>query len=57
VFAEYVRKDHALSLEQAVHKLTTLPADNLSLTVRGRAWTGTAQGACRRTAQDWSWSR
>ena len=36
VFAQYVRKDHALTLEQAVHKLATLPADNLSLTDRGR---------------------
>jgi len=36
VFAQYVRKDHVLTLEQAVHKLATLPADNLSLTDRGR---------------------
>jgi N-acyl-D-amino-acid deacylase len=36
VFAQYVRKDHALTLEQAVRKLTTLPADNLSLPDRGR---------------------
>jgi N-acyl-D-amino-acid deacylase len=36
VFAQYVRHDHVLTLEQAVHKLTTLPADNLSLTDRGR---------------------
>jgi len=36
VFAEYVRKDHALSVEEAVRKLTSLPADNLSLTDRGR---------------------
>jgi N-acyl-D-amino-acid deacylase len=36
VFAQYVRHDHALTLEQAVHKLATLPADNLSLPDRGR---------------------
>jgi N-acyl-D-amino-acid deacylase len=36
VFAEYVRHDHLLTVEQAVHKLTTLPADNLSLPDRGR---------------------
>jgi N-acyl-D-amino-acid deacylase len=36
VFAEYVRHDHVLTVEQAVHKLTTLPADNLSLPDRGR---------------------
>jgi N-acyl-D-amino-acid deacylase len=118
VFAEYVRKDHSLSIEEAVRKLTSLPADNLSLTnrgrlkpgayadvvvfdpntiqdhatyekphqlstgvryvivngkmairdgeptgaasgrvVRGRAWTGAAQGGCRKTAKDWMWSR
>ena len=118
VFAEYVRKDHSLSIEEAVRKLTSLPADNLSLTnrgrlkpgafadvvvfdpntiqdhatyekphqlstgvsyvivngkmaikdgeptgaasgrvVRGRAWTGAAQGGCRNAAKDWMWSR
>jgi N-acyl-D-amino-acid deacylase len=36
VFADYVRKDHALRLEEAVRKLSALPADNLSLTDRGR---------------------
>jgi N-acyl-D-amino-acid deacylase len=36
VFAEYVRKDHALSVAAAVRQLTTLPADNLSLPDRGR---------------------
>jgi N-acyl-D-amino-acid deacylase len=36
VFAQYVRHDHVLSVEQAVHKLATLPADNLSLSNRGR---------------------
>jgi N-acyl-D-amino-acid deacylase len=36
VLAEYVRREHVLTLEQAVHKLSTLPADNLSLPDRGR---------------------
>ncbi len=40
VFAEYVRKDHALSVAAAVHQLTTLPADNLSLPDRGRLQAG-----------------
>ncbi len=40
VFAQYVRKDHALSIEQAVRKLATLPADNLSLPDRGRLTAG-----------------
>jgi N-acyl-D-amino-acid deacylase len=40
VFAQYVRKDHVLTLEQAVHKLATLPADNLSLPDRGRLRSG-----------------
>jgi N-acyl-D-amino-acid deacylase len=117
VFAEYVRKDHALRIEDAVRKLTTLAADNLSLpergrlksgafadivvfdpntiqdhatyakphqlstgvsyvivngklalengkptgaatgrVVRGRAWTGAAQGGCRAAATDWTWT-
>lgn len=116
VFAEYVRKDQALSVAAAVRKLTSLPADNLSLkdrgrltpgafadvvvfdpntiqdhatfdqphqlatgvstvivngrlavragvatgaatgrVVRGRAWTGTVGGGCRRSAKDWTW--
>jgi N-acyl-D-amino-acid deacylase len=41
VFAQYVRKDHILTLEQAVRKLATLPADNLSLPERGRLLPGT----------------
>jgi N-acyl-D-amino-acid deacylase len=118
VFAEYVRKDHALSIAEAVRKLTSLPADNLSLkdrghlrkdafadlvvfdpntlqdhatyesphqlstgvsyvvvngkmaiedgkatgaatgrVVRGRAWLGAADGGCRRSAGDWTWSK
>jgi N-acyl-D-amino-acid deacylase len=40
VFSEYVRKDHVLTVAQAVHKLTTLPADNLSLNDRGRLKAG-----------------
>ena len=40
VFAQYVRKDHALSIEDAVRKLTSLPADNLSLPDRGRLKVG-----------------
>jgi N-acyl-D-amino-acid deacylase len=118
LLAEYVRKEHVLSLEEAVRKLTSLPADNLSLpdrgrlkagafadvvvfdpntiqdhatyerphqlsagvsyvivngkmavkdgqptgaatgrVVRGRAWTGAADGGCRGAAKDWSWSK
>jgi N-acyl-D-amino-acid deacylase len=118
VFAEYVRKDHALSVADAVRKLTSLPADNLSLkdrghlrknafadvvvfdpdtiqdhatyesphqlstgvsyvvvngkmaiedgratgaatgrVVHGRAWLGAADGGCRRSAGDWTWSK
>jgi N-acyl-D-amino-acid deacylase len=40
VFAQYVRKDHVVSVEEAVRKLTSLPADNLSLKDRGRLKTG-----------------
>jgi N-acyl-D-amino-acid deacylase len=36
VFADYVRKDHVLRVEEAVRKLSSLPADNLSLADRGR---------------------
>ncbi|HWX34820.1 MAG TPA: D-aminoacylase [Steroidobacteraceae bacterium] len=36
VFAKYVREDHALTVEEAVRKMTSLPADNLSLKDRGR---------------------
>jgi N-acyl-D-amino-acid deacylase len=118
VLADYVRKDHALRLEEAVRKLSSLPADNLSLTdrghlkagafadvvvfdpntiqdhatykdphrlatgvnyvivngtmairdgeptgaasgrvVRGRAWSATPGGGCRRSAKGWKWSR
>lgn len=40
VFAQYVRKDHVLSVQEAVRKLSTLPADNLSLKDRGRLTKG-----------------
>jgi N-acyl-D-amino-acid deacylase len=40
LFAQYVRKDHALSMEEAVRKLTSLPADTLSLPDRGRLKAG-----------------
>src|SRR5258708_6823887 len=36
VFAKYVREDHVLSTEEAVRRMTSLPADNLSLKDRGR---------------------
>ena len=36
VFAKYVREDHALTTEDAVRRMTSLPADNLSLGDRGR---------------------
>jgi N-acyl-D-amino-acid deacylase len=36
VFAQYVRNDHVITVEEAVRKLSALPADNLSLTDRGR---------------------
>ncbi|MEA3180599.1 MAG: N-acyl-D-amino-acid deacylase, partial [Gammaproteobacteria bacterium] len=40
VFAQYVRKDHALTIEDAVRKLSALPAENLSLRDRGRLQSG-----------------
>jgi N-acyl-D-amino-acid deacylase len=40
IFAKYVRQDHALTVEQAVRKLTSLPADNLSLGDRGHLRAG-----------------
>jgi N-acyl-D-amino-acid deacylase len=36
IFAKYVREEHVLSVEEAVRKLTTLPANVLSLADRGR---------------------
>jgi N-acyl-D-amino-acid deacylase len=35
IFAKYVREEHVISVEEAVHKLTALPADVLSLKDRG----------------------
>jgi N-acyl-D-amino-acid deacylase len=40
IFAKYVREEHALSVEEAVRKLTSLPANVLSLTDRGRLMKG-----------------
>jgi N-acyl-D-amino-acid deacylase len=40
VFAKYVREDHALGTAEAVRKMTTLPASNLSLNDRGRLQPG-----------------
>ncbi len=36
LFAKYVREEHVISVEEAVRKVTSLPADILSLTDRGR---------------------
>jgi N-acyl-D-amino-acid deacylase len=40
IFAKYVREEGVLSVEEAVRKLTTLPADVLSLADRGRLRSG-----------------
>ena len=40
IFAKYVRQDHVLTVEQAVRKLTALPAENLSLQDRGHLRAG-----------------
>jgi N-acyl-D-amino-acid deacylase len=40
LFAKYVRQDRVLTVEQAVHKLTSMPADNLSLKDRGHLRAG-----------------
>lgn len=40
VIGHYVRDEHVLSLQQAVRKLSALPADNLSLKDRGRLKAG-----------------
>jgi len=40
VFAKYVRQDHILTVEQAVHKLTSMPADVLSMKDRGHLRSG-----------------
>jgi N-acyl-D-amino-acid deacylase len=41
IFGKYVREEHVVSVEEAVRKITSLPADVLSLRDRGRL----AQGA------------
>jgi N-acyl-D-amino-acid deacylase len=40
IFAKYVREEHVLPVEEAVRKLTSLPADVLSLNDRGRLTKG-----------------
>ena len=40
LFAKYVREEHLLSVQEAVRKLTSLPADVLSLKDRGRLEAG-----------------
>jgi len=40
VFAKFVRDEHLMPVEEAVRKLTSLPADNLSLKDRGRLRSG-----------------
>ena len=40
LFAKYVREEHVLSVEEAVRRLTALPADVLSLGDRGRLRAG-----------------
>lgn len=40
LFAKYVREEHTLSIQEAVRRLTSLPADTLSLLDRGRLRTG-----------------
>jgi N-acyl-D-amino-acid deacylase len=40
IFAKYVREEHLLTTEEAVRKLTSLPADVLSLDGRGRLRAG-----------------
>lgn len=40
IFARYVRDEHVLSVEEAVRKITSLPADVLSLKERGRLRVG-----------------
>ena len=40
LLGRYVRDEHALTLQEAIRKLTSLPADNLSLEARGRLAAG-----------------
>ncbi|HSG48180.1 MAG TPA: amidohydrolase family protein, partial [Longimicrobiales bacterium] len=40
VLSEYVREQHVLTLEEAVHKMTGMPAARMGLTDRGRIQEG-----------------
>ncbi|MDE0368244.1 MAG: DUF885 family protein [Gammaproteobacteria bacterium] len=40
LLGKYVREEQAISLEEAIRKLTALPADNLGIAERGRLRTG-----------------
>jgi len=40
VLAKYVRQEHVLTFEEAIRKLTSLPAENLSIQRRGRLKVG-----------------
>jgi N-acyl-D-amino-acid deacylase len=40
LFAKYVREDHLMTVQEAVRKVTSLPADVLSLPDRGRLKAG-----------------
>jgi N-acyl-D-aspartate/D-glutamate deacylase len=42
IYAKYVREEHVLTLEDAVRKMTSLPADMLGLSDRGRIAPGMA---------------
>jgi len=42
ILAKYVREDHAVSLEMAIRKMTSLPANRLKLYDRGRIAPGMA---------------
>jgi N-acyl-D-aspartate/D-glutamate deacylase len=42
VLAQYVRHDHVIGLEEAIRKMTSLPANRLSLFDRGRIAPGMA---------------
>jgi N-acyl-D-aspartate/D-glutamate deacylase len=42
IYAKYVRDEHVLTLEDAVRKMTSLPADMLGLSDRGRIAPGKA---------------
>jgi len=42
LLGRYVREQHVISLEEAVHKMTAMNADKLSITNRGRIQVGLA---------------